>query len=1114
MLCGGALLRWGRTEPDHTAETVADVLSTAKKRSYLTVTGYTFVVDLIARYEGGLKSFTSHLWPAIAASDDWSKPLNLESLWLLLAVNRAFPKALKTDGFVKKNFGRDKVLAEEILPTISKALADSTSPLHILRNHPAFQMILEELNKAQLLEPFWENHIDPTIARASTYRAMIGFLLLEKILDLEAAEKKAECVSKLLSPGVVGTAIMFLGKIDTRTPENDATIYGTLAKFSAVAKDHPEAQVPVLRALLSTSKGGNISFDKVTGGNVVHQLVSFASAKTVAFLAGLYRDAVLGKSEGGQARTAQERIYAAHQLGKLVSHPAMQSDAEWKTETLSFLLAATTFNLKDEAVKPLDAAPAPWTREARLHVKEVFFRALDLKAKNFSTASQILKGVVEYADSKLVPHFEPLSGPMAPDSRRAWKQVMKDVAAIGATGRKEDSVFQVLYLHMGFQLLSEPLMAQETLEELRACHERSRARKPKLRKGGQEPHWVEVVVDVLLSLLSQNKNFLRQLVSSVASLLCAHMTTDALKAIMEAVNPAEKESDEDEDEEWEDLEEDDADDSAEVNGESNGEDDDDDDDEYDDDDGESGGEEESAVSDEMKNRVKAAMGEHAAESDEESVDMDDISEEDMKKMDDALANVFRVLSGGKKGGAQKKKEAKEALAIVHFKIRVLDLIDVYLSHSPKVSHVLLVLEFALNALTTVGKRKDEQGLVTRLIGTLKKVTNLRKPQQVNLEDKEFERASLAKMLQSLVDLANNGSPLVAQLSKPQPIFSQIVVLLLKLEQQIKDDEVSRRMAEVFSKAVGDFFTNKYCTLPTAFFKLPLETNWSGAWEMADGIIKSSFDPEVRQFRRTQGISLVSALFHNRNLPGSARKATLAKTVEKQIIASLESYSRGDGGEIKPRFICELLGTLHGLKVSKTEGLDWDAVAATLEKFRENVPTNRNFQDVKKAFNKISVLLKLKVVQGSAKKRQRNNSEGSNSGNGGQNKKAAFFADLANGQSDDAPKANEEKAEQKKKKKKKKRKHNKEALEERKEQKKFEVDGQFSGMDIPSFSGLALNDNMNFTTDAVAEDKPEGVKVKKKDKKTKKGKRKADDEVPEQEQEIAATKKKKKKKRVD
>merc|ERR1719237_1234215 len=358
------------------------------------------------------------------------------------------------------------------------------------------------------------------------------------------------------------------------------------------------------------------------------------------------------------------------------------------------------------------------------------------------------------------------------------------------------------------------------------------------------------------------------------------------------------------------------------------------------------------------------------------------------------------------------------------------------------------------------------------------------------------------MLQSLVDLANEGSPLVAQLSKPQPIFSQIVVLLLKLEQQLKDEEVSRGMGEVFKKAVGDFFTNKKCTLPTPFFKLPLETNWSGAWEMADGIIAHAFNPEVRQFRRTQGISLVSALFHNRNLPDSPGKASLAKTVEGHILSNLESYSRGDGGDIKPRFICELLGTLHGLKVSKTEGLDWEAVAAALEKFRENVPTGRNFQDVKKAFNKISVLLKLKVVQGSAKKRQRNNSEGSNSG-GGQNKKAAFFADLSDGQPA-APKENEEKATpDKKKKKKKKKQHNKEGLEERKEQKKFAVDGQFSGMEMPSFSGLALNMNMNFTADAV-EVKPEGEKSKKKDKKAKKsqGKRKRQDgEVSEEGQEI-------------
>jgi hypothetical protein len=49
LLCGGALLRWGRLTPEQSAAVVADVLEVAKKRSYLTVTGVQFVVDYISR---------------------------------------------------------------------------------------------------------------------------------------------------------------------------------------------------------------------------------------------------------------------------------------------------------------------------------------------------------------------------------------------------------------------------------------------------------------------------------------------------------------------------------------------------------------------------------------------------------------------------------------------------------------------------------------------------------------------------------------------------------------------------------------------------------------------------------------------------------------------------------------------------------------------------------------------------------------------------------------------------------------------------------------------------------------------------------------------------------
>ncbi len=56
-----------------------------------------------------------------------------------------------------------------------------------------------------------------------------------------------------------------------------------------------------------------------------------------------------------------------------------------------------------------------------------------------------------------------------------------------------------------------------------------------------------------------------------------------------------------------------------------------------------------------------------------SIDIDDLDDEDMTKMDEALSNIFRSICK-KKGSAVKKKEMKDNLAIMHFKIRALDMV--------------------------------------------------------------------------------------------------------------------------------------------------------------------------------------------------------------------------------------------------------------------------------------------------------------------------------------------------------------------------------------------------------------------------------------------------------
>lgn len=73
-------------------------------------------------------------------------------------------------------------------------------------------------------------------------------------------------------------------------------------------------------------------------------------------------------------------------------------------------------------------------------------------------------------------------------------------------------------------------------------------------------------------------------------------------------------------------------------------------------------------------------------------------------------------------------------------------------------------------------------------------------------------------------------------------------------------------------------------------------------------------------------------------------------------------------EIKPKYVCQVLAILHGLRISALDDVDWKEVAEALEAFRERVPKNRHFQEVKRAYNKIGAMLKLKVVQGSEKKR--------------------------------------------------------------------------------------------------------------------------------------------------
>merc|ERR1712039_111518 len=134
-------------------------------------------------------------------------------------------------------------------------------------------------------------------------------------------------------------------------------------------------------------------------------------------------------------------------------------------------------------------------------------------------------------------------------------------------------------------------------------------------------------------------------------------------------------------------------------------------------------------------------------------------------------------------------------------------------------------------------------------------------------------------------------------------------------------------------------------------------------------------------------------------------------------------------------LCELLHLSFGLHLSGAKCVPWDDMGQILEKVRDKVPKNRNFHEVKRAFNKISAPLKIKVVQGNEKKRKLSETEKPEEAIEAKDDNEISMME-GNGDAESKENGSNQK------KKKKKKKHNKEGLQKKKEKKRQELEDQY------------------------------------------------------------------------
>uniref|UniRef100_A0A671TUF8 MYB binding protein (P160) 1a n=1 Tax=Sparus aurata TaxID=8175 RepID=A0A671TUF8_SPAAU len=169
--------------------------------------------------------------------------------------------------------------------------------------------------------------------------------------------------------------------------------------------------------------------------------------------------------------------------------------------------------------------------------------------------------LVQYAQVLLSqPKHAQSSKPFSPEQRQAWDSMLESVSNLRKKAKKgptaENTAFQQLFLLVGMHFFKWSKNSECCLKVCECVCLLPEA----VTDQEEEPEWVEVMVDILLSLLSQPSRHIRQVCKTVFSSICPNVTAAALTAILDVNDEDEDDKDKDEDDEDGDEDDEDGDD--------------------------------------------------------------------------------------------------------------------------------------------------------------------------------------------------------------------------------------------------------------------------------------------------------------------------------------------------------------------------------------------------------------------------------------------------------------------------------------------------------------------------------------------------------------------------
>ncbi|KAF7244331.1 Myb-binding protein 1A-like protein [Varanus komodoensis] len=278
----------------------------------------------------------------------------------------------------------------------------------------------------------------------------------------------------------------------------------------------------------------------------------------------------------GHCITRLRKWITAHLVG-IVENPQITKEEEFITDIIRFCFFHAFFETKKPLLKIAETSSSPsvpLSEASRVAAADSFFSLLQhvnaMPALGDSEQAEEMRKkhqhgltacgdswiylAVQYANVLLShPEHVKAVAPFSEEEQFAWDRMLQTVEALRRREQKsphlKTSAFQHLLLLVGIHLFKSPAECVNLLNDLQNCTKRAFGEKPKKKPtatagGEEEPDWVEVIVEVLLSLLAQSSGLIRRVCRSVFGLVSQHMTKGALQLILDVLDPRQDQDEE------------------------------------------------------------------------------------------------------------------------------------------------------------------------------------------------------------------------------------------------------------------------------------------------------------------------------------------------------------------------------------------------------------------------------------------------------------------------------------------------------------------------------------------------------------------------------------------